>query len=134
MLARWFNFFILVFFLLLASCGKGKINIKLYSLNSKTAKSTASSLMGSWNGFGGAANDVVFRNNYVYLAKDLRGLEIYNASDSSSIFLVGRYDTAGVALGVSLSSDWNYAYVADGTNGLVVVDITTQTNPILYSP
>ena len=136
MAARRLNFSIIIFLLFTVSCGKGRINIRL-NVKSKTdigTSITSSNLVGSWNGFGGPALDVVVRNSYAYIAKSYKGLEIYDVSDFSNISLVGRYDTAGNAWGVSLSSDGNYAYVADNSNGLVVVDISTPTNPILYSP
>jgi 6-phosphogluconolactonase (cycloisomerase 2 family) len=41
----------------------------------------------------------------------------------------GSYDTTGSALGVDVVG--NYAYIADGTNGLVILDITDPTNPTL---
>jgi len=41
----------------------------------------------------------------------------------------GRYDTAGRADGVIVSG--NYAYVAGGSNGLVIVDVTDKSAPTL---
>ncbi|WP_370686707.1 hypothetical protein [Nitrosophilus labii] len=38
--------------------------------------------------------------------------------------LLGSYDTAGWAYGVTLSSDGTKAYVADGGSGLVVIDLS----------
>ncbi len=44
---------------------------------------------------------------------------------------IGNYDTAGTSLAVYL--DMTFAYVADKTNGLVVVDVYNPTNPQLIS-
>jgi len=43
--------------------------------------------------------------------------------------LLGSYDTAGKAESVTLSGDGTKAYVADDSNGLVVVDISDPANP-----
>jgi hypothetical protein len=40
---------------------------------------------------------------------------------------VGGYDTSGQAWDVAVSG--NYAYVADGTNGLQVIDVSNPANP-----
>jgi hypothetical protein len=45
------------------------------------------------------------------------------------ITLVGNYNTPGYAYGVAISGD--YAYVADGTSGLKVIDISDPTDPTL---
>jgi len=39
------------------------------------------------------------------------------------------YDTAGYAKGVAVSGD--YAYVANGSNGLVIVDVSSKSAPAL---
>ena len=41
--------------------------------------------------------------------------------------LIGSINTAGTAYGVAV--DGNYAYIADGTNGLVIMDITRPASP-----
>jgi hypothetical protein len=43
--------------------------------------------------------------------------------------LAGSYDTAGEARGVSVSG--NYAYVADGDTGLVIIDISNPASSTL---
>jgi len=50
-------------------------------------------------------------------------------SEPSNPILVGYLDTDGVAEGVHVSGD--YAYIADGHNGLVIVDITCPTNGLV---
>ena len=42
---------------------------------------------------------------------------------------LGSYDTAGWAEEITLSNDGTKAYVADGGNGLVVIDISNPVNP-----
>ena len=50
---------------------------------------------------------------------------------STNLVVLGSYDTDGTASGVFVSS--NYVYVADGTNGLVVLDIKTPSAPVLVA-
>nr|WP_187647136.1 hypothetical protein [Nitrosophilus labii] len=51
-------------------------------------------------------------------------MAIIDISDSANPILLGSYDTAGWAYGVTLSSDGTKAYVADGGSGLVVIDLS----------
>ena len=56
---------------------------------------------------------------------------IIDITDPANPTMLGSYDTAGWAYGVTLSSDGTKAYVADYINGLVIVDIIDPTNPTL---
>jgi hypothetical protein len=49
--------------------------------------------------------------------------------ERDDVYLVGSYDTTGFALGVYVSG--NYAYVADYTSGLQIIDVSNPTNPTL---
>ena len=42
---------------------------------------------------------------------------------------VGTYNTSGHAYGVTLSADGNYAYVADRSSGLQIIDVSTPASP-----
>ena len=53
-----------------------------------------------------------------------------NIVNDNRIYELGSYDTAGNAKGVTLSNDGTKAYVADGRNGLVIVDISDPARPI----
>ena len=48
---------------------------------------------------------------------DSSGLQIIDVSNPSAPALIETLDTSGEAFGVTLSSDGNTAYVADGTSG-----------------
>jgi hypothetical protein len=50
-------------------------------------------------------------------------------ADLSNLVLVGYFDTPGTSLDVFVSG--NYAYLADGDEGLQVVDIANPSNPVL---
>lgn len=76
---------------------------------------------------------------YAAVADETSGLEIIDVTNPnctcpcpsgtnpSCPILVGSVDTPGRAIGVVVSG--NYAYVADDTNGLVIVDISDVTKP-----
>ncbi|MHB8120129.1 MAG: SdrD B-like domain-containing protein, partial [Methanothrix sp.] len=51
------------------------------------------------------------------------------ASTQASLVKVGAYDTTGTAYGVALSG--SYAYVADGSSGLRIIDISNPASPFL---
>ena len=44
-------------------------------------------------------------------------------------FFLGSFDTSGSAMGVALSDDGSIAYVADESNGLVIINISNLANP-----
>jgi hypothetical protein len=49
-------------------------------------------------------------------------------TNNNNIEKIGHYDTGGEVVGVAIYN--NYAFLADQAKGLVVVDITTPSNPI----
>ena len=49
------------------------------------------------------------------------------AQDSLNVRLAGRYDTGGYAFGVYVSG--SYAYVADGGDGLRIIDVSVPSSP-----
>ncbi len=55
------------------------------------------------------------------------------ADGKIAMSLLGAYDTVGTARDVKISADGTKAYVADETNGLVVLDITTATPTLIGS-
>ncbi len=69
---------------------------------------------------GGYAKDVVYQNNRIYVATELRGLQILSVADPASLQLVGSIPTS-FALGVTV--DDHYVYVADEDGGLIIVAI-----------
>jgi len=92
-------------------------------------------------GTGGDAQDVFVEADYAYIADGANGLVIVDVSNplsprfagsdippSGNPSVAGVYDTAGFASGVAVSGD--YAYVADGTNGLVIVDVSDPSAPV----
>ena len=56
-------------------------------------------------------------------------LEIVDVHDPARPTLIGSYNTGGASFGVAVAG--NYAYVADGYNGLVIVDVRNPAAPTL---
>ena len=54
---------------------------------------------------------------------------VVDVSNPSSPVIAGSCDSGGGAHSISISG--NYAYVADGSNGLAIVDISNPSSPIL---
>ncbi len=55
--------------------------------------------------------------------------EVQIMVDTANLYTIGSLETAGNTMGVALSEDGTMAYVADGLNGLVVVDISDPAHP-----
>jgi hypothetical protein len=66
----------------------------------------------------GTMGNVVVQEHLAYLADAYRGLRVVKVSDPTHLVEVGFYDTLS-ATGVAISGD--YAYVADGSGGLVIL-------------
>lgn len=76
----------------------------------------------------GKVEDLVLKDDHVFMVCSDSGLRIANVSDPYAPYDVGFFDTPGEASGVFV---WDhYAYVADGTAGLRVIDITDLTAPV----
>ena len=74
----------------------------------------------------GDARGVFIVDTFAYVCMGYN-LVILNIKDKSNPQLIGYYDTPGYALGVYVSG--NYAYVADGYEGLRIIDISTPATP-----
>ena len=55
--------------------------------------------------------------------------EVQIMVDTANLYTIGSLETAGFAVSVTLSSNGSKAYVADWSNGLVIVDISDPSNP-----
>jgi len=67
-----------------------------------------------------------------YVANYDSGLHIVNIGNVTSMYRIGRYDTDGEAIGVEVTSDGQYALIADGSNGVVILDISSPSNITLH--
>jgi hypothetical protein len=66
--------------------------------------------------------DVFAVGSAAYLSKNTQGFQIVNAVDMNNIVELGSHDTDGRSFGVIISGD--YAFIADGENGLVILDVS----------
>ncbi|MFW2439852.1 MAG: Ig-like domain-containing protein, partial [Arenicellales bacterium] len=76
----------------------------------------------------GSSVDVRIEGNYAYVADSASGLQIFDLTDPVLPVIIGSVDTAGSAIAVAVLN--GFVYLAD-QNGLVVVDATTPTNPVI---
>ncbi len=66
--------------------------------------------------------------NHVLCAVEQDGLRIYDFSNLLAPVLIGALDTPGRALAIAVAGE--YAYVADGEEGVQIVDVTEPQNPL----
>jgi len=80
-----------------------------------------------------ADTDSMFADtNYAYLLDNggsKEGLRIVFIQESGDYRLVGSLNTPGDALGISVLED--VAYIADGSSGLLIVDVKDKNNPVI---
>lgn len=72
----------------------------------------------------------VVANDYLYIASDF-GITVYNVTSLSNPNFVSRFGTSGNAYDVAKFSD--YLFVADGYNGLVILNVANPASPTLVS-
>ena len=65
----------------------------------------------------------------LYLARDREGLEIVSVETTGGVRRLSSFDTNGTARGVTLNRAETVAYVADGNEGLKVIDISDKLHP-----
>ena len=68
----------------------------------------------------GVVYGLCYQPNRLYIAAGQAGLEVWDVTNPESPARLGYYDTPGYALGVAVAG--NYAYVADGSSGLRVIE------------
>ncbi len=72
----------------------------------------------------GIAVDVALSSDYAYVADTWNGLRVVNVSNPNLPYEESFYQTDGWAYGVAISRSSHYAYVAQETFGLVMLDIS----------
>ena len=78
---------------------------------------------------GDAARDIVVSNGLAFVANNEGGFSIVNVTDPYNPSEISSKDTAGTALNLAIEGD--YIYLADGTNGLVIIDINNPLIPTI---
>jgi hypothetical protein len=86
---------------------------------------------GNWPPIGtlvsGIPEDVAVQGNYAYVAA-LGAMTVNDITDPLNPIQVGYCDTPDQAIAIDISG--NYAYVADGSDGLRVISVSDPTNPV----
>ncbi len=108
----------------------GSVGLQVFDVSDITT------LVGSFNTNGTALN-VVISGRYAYIADANRGLRILNVSDGTSPTEVGYYDYTSNGTDLLALDDWvndvdvfgNYAYIAVGFKGLIILNISTPASP-----
>ncbi len=81
--------------------------------------------VGPWPGWG---FNVAVHNQHVYVAGDMGGLAVFDASTPQALPIeMAQFRTPGWSWDVDVEG--NYAYMADDLSGLFIVDITNPANP-----
>ena len=78
--------------------------------------------------FGGATIATAPFGNYVYIGQGSHFV-VLDITDKSTPIEIDRLDTSGTIEDIALAG--NYAYVADGSNGLVIVDVSNPEAPTI---
>lgn len=76
-------------------------------------------IVGSFDG-GGYAKSLIYKNQRIFMTAELAGLQVIDVSDVTNPFLIGEIATE-FALGIDI--DDQYIYIADETEGLIIVSI-----------
>jgi hypothetical protein len=95
------------------ACGTGGLQIMDYSDTSNIF------IAGSYDSIG-YAKELIYSNNLIYITMETYGLQVIDVTDISKPKLIGMVRTS-YALG--LCKDDKYIYVADETDGLIIISI-----------
>ncbi|MCJ7765370.1 MAG: PKD domain-containing protein, partial [Thiovulaceae bacterium] len=83
---------------------------------------TSPSVLGSLNI--GSSAGVLVNNNVVFASNGHNGVTFIDVSNSTAPKVLSTFDTSGGAINTTLSSDGNTLFVADGTSGLQILDVS----------
>ncbi|MCU0412946.1 MAG: hypothetical protein MUE91_00885 [Ignavibacteriaceae bacterium] len=95
------------------ACGTGGLVIADYSDTANVK------IIGSYS-TGGYAKEVVYKNNKAFVTTGMRGLQIFDVTNLTSPVRIGTVETE---LAMSLAVDDKYVYVADESEGLIIISI-----------
>jgi hypothetical protein len=95
------------------ACGTGGLVIVDYSDTSNVT------IVGSY-ATGGYAKEVVYTEGKAYVTTELRGLQIIDVSNINSPMRIGTVETT---FAIGLAVDDRYVYVADESEGLIIISI-----------
>ncbi len=67
---------------------------------------------------------------WFYLARGARGMEIVKTETDGTATHIAAFDTNGMARGITVNRAGTIAYIADGEEGLKVIDISDKNAPV----
>ena len=79
----------------------------------------------------GKGKNITIEGSYAFISEGEDGIEIFDISDKSNIRFIGSYNTLGNVFDIAVDSKNDRIYLADGTNGVVKLNIENPSNPIL---
>jgi hypothetical protein len=79
------------------------------------------------------ATAIWVENDLAYVTFLQKDLEILNISDLNNITLLGEYDAGGIGTGGDIFQNNDFIYLADGVDGVKIINISTLATPILQS-
>ncbi len=77
----------------------------------------------------GTGRNITWHEDYLYAARSEHGLFIYDATDPARPQPVGLFSAVNTAADVAVQGD--YAYLADFSSGLKIINVADKTNPTL---
>jgi len=81
----------------------------------------------------GRCTDVLIEGSHLYMSIEDGGVDIVAAASPGGLDPIGSFNTDGVAEDVAYSADFpNLLFVADGDNGVQVIDFSDPFNPVLH--
>jgi hypothetical protein len=98
------------------TCGTAGLQIIDYS------DMTNIHVVGKYSG-GGYAKELIYKNNVIFMTAEERGLQVIDVKNIKKPTLIGSVDSE-YALGIDM--DENYIYIADETQGLIIISIPTK--------
>jgi hypothetical protein len=80
----------------------------------------------------GDIRGIFFQDSLIYVACEQMGMHIFDLAEPiDSLAMIGWIDTPSNAQNIFVAG--NYAYIADGRAGLVIIDVSDPKNPALLS-
>lgn len=94
------------------ACGAAGVQVVAFT-------DTSLSVIGAYS-TGGYAKEVAYRSGRLYVTTELRGLQVLSVANPAAPQLVG---VVGTKYALGLAVDQRYVYVADETEGLIVIAV-----------
>ncbi len=101
--------------------------LEIYDISTPSNPSPVKLLENPYSGTG-SPSDIAVRGNLVTLTWSNIGIVVLDISDVDDIQLAGNFETGDSALAVTFKDD--YAFIADGEDGVRIMNITDPSSPL----